>query len=90
MHGLDTCIRIMSAKIIHNRFEDNIVGYKIRVPELGEDNVSYNSFGQMNLNVGLGIPVDRALTEGMEYDQTTTEMITMTIVIIEGTGNLMA
>ena len=44
----------------------------------------------MKLNVGLAIPVNRALTERIEYDQTTTEMITMTIVIIEGTGNLMA
>ena len=44
MYGLDTCIRIMSAKIIQNRFDDNIVGCKIKVLELEEDNVSDNSF----------------------------------------------
>ena len=37
-------VRIMAAKIIHNRFDDNTVGCKITVPELEEDNVSRNSF----------------------------------------------
>ena len=41
-----TGVRIMLAKIIHNKFDDNLVGCKVTVADLEgeEDNVSRNSF----------------------------------------------